>query len=102
MFGPIIWTAYLSIGPVTEFIRGDGLLQIYRANAWSIFIWIFGLFFLTMNMSFWFVGMNTIFMMILILMIWNYEDDGNIPRAQLLYRGFQLHGAVCIAALLLP
>jgi hypothetical protein len=55
-----------------------------------------------MNMSFWFVGMNTVFMMILILMIWNYEDDGNIPRAQLLYRGFQIHGAVCIAALLLP
>jgi hypothetical protein len=101
MFGPIIWTAYHSIGPVTEFFQGKGLMEIYRAHAWSFFIWVCGLFFLIQNMSLWFFGLNFIFMMILILMIWNFEDDGNVPRAQLLYRGLQIHGFVCVSALFL-
>lgn len=101
MIGATIWTAYHTIGVVSEILKGSGILSSVWDNKQAIAIWLFGFILLRMGMLASFAAMNFFFLLMIVFAIWVTESSGDLEKTKLLAGGLKLHGIVSIASLAL-
>lgn len=101
MIGATIWTAYHSIGILSEIIKGTGILISIWEYKQTIAIWFFGFVLLKLGMLASFAAMNFFFLLMIVFAIWVTESSGDIEKTKNLTSGLKLHGIVSIASLAL-
>jgi len=101
LIGLTIWTAYHSIGIVSDIISGTGVLSSILENKKTIAIWLFGFVQLKMGMLAFFAAMNLFFLLMIVFAIWVSESSGDLEKTKILSGGLKFHGIVSIASLAL-